>query len=54
MTRSVVLLLACAAARAASPGAYDVCVYGGTASGVMAAAAAAKEGMRVVVVEPSR
>ena len=54
MTRSVVLLLACAAARAAPPGAYDVCVYGGTASGVMAAAAAAKEGMRVVVVEPSR
>ena len=34
--------------------AYDVCVYGGTASGVMAACAAAKEGAKVIVVEPSR
>ncbi|MFM8550642.1 MAG: FAD-dependent oxidoreductase [Verrucomicrobiota bacterium] len=33
---------------------FDVCVYGGTASGVMAACAAAKEGAKVVVVEPSR
>ena len=33
---------------------YDVCVYGGTASGVMAACAAAKEGAKVIVVEPSR
>ncbi len=33
---------------------YDVCVYGGNASGVMAACAAAKEGAKVVVVEPSR
>jgi NADPH-dependent 2,4-dienoyl-CoA reductase/sulfur reductase-like enzyme len=32
----------------------DVCVYGGTASGVMAALAAAKEGAEVMVVEPSR
>lgn len=35
-------------------GTFDVCVYGGTASGVMAACAAAKEGAKVVVVEPSR
>lgn len=34
--------------------AYDVCVYTGNASGVMAACAAAKEGAKVVVVEPSR
>jgi hypothetical protein len=34
--------------------AYDVCVYGGTASGVMAACAAAKEGAKVILVEPSR
>ena len=34
--------------------AYDVCVYGGNASGVMAACAAAKEGAKVIVVEPSR
>lgn len=32
----------------------DVCVYGGTASGVMAALAAAKEGADVIIVEPSR
>jgi len=32
----------------------DVCVYGGTASGVMAALAAEKEGARVILVEPSR
>ena len=34
--------------------AFDVCVYVGNASGVMAACAAAKEGAKVVVVEPSR
>ena len=32
----------------------DLCVYGGTASGVMAAMAAAREGLQVVLVEPSR
>ena len=32
----------------------DVCVYGGTASGVMAALAAEKEGSRVILVEPTR
>ena len=32
----------------------DVCVYGGTASGVMAAVAAAREGCRVTLVEPGR
>lgn len=32
----------------------DVCVYGGTASGVVAAVAAAQEGCRVLLVEPSR
>jgi NADPH-dependent 2,4-dienoyl-CoA reductase/sulfur reductase-like enzyme len=39
---------------AETPVAYDVCVYGGNASGVMAACAAAKEGAKVIVVEPSR
>ena len=38
----------------AATDAVDVCVYGGTASGIMAAVAAAREGMRTVVVEPSR
>ena len=32
----------------------DVCVYGGTASGVMAALAAEKEGAKVILIEPSR
>lgn len=32
----------------------DVCVYGGNASGIVAAVAAAREGCRVLVVEPSR
>jgi len=32
----------------------DVCVYGGTASGVMAAVAAAREGCRVLIIESSR
>ena len=32
----------------------DVCVYGGNASGIMAAVSAVKEGCRVVVIEPSR
>jgi ribulose 1,5-bisphosphate synthetase/thiazole synthase len=32
----------------------DVCVYGGTASGVLAAIAAAKSGKSVILIEPSR
>jgi hypothetical protein len=32
----------------------DVCVYGGTASGVFAAIAAKREGVDVIIVEPSR
>lgn len=32
----------------------DICVYGGTASGVMAAVAAKKQGASVILIEPSR
>lgn len=32
---------------------YDVCIYGGTSAGVVAAKSAAQEGYRVVLVEPS-
>ena len=32
----------------------DVCVYGATASGIMAAVAAVREGARVLIIEPSR
>ncbi len=48
------LFLGLVALRAETPAAYDVCVYGGNASGVMAACAAAKEGAKVIVIEPSR
>jgi hypothetical protein len=34
--------------------AADICVYGGTASGVMAAVTAVKQGCSVVIIEPSR
>lgn len=42
------------AAAIAPPVATDVCVYGGTAAGVMAAVAARREGCRVTLVEPGR
>lgn len=32
----------------------DVCIYGATASGIMAAVAAKKEGKEVIIIEPSR
>ena len=32
---------------------YDVCIYGGTASGVMAAYSAAQMGMNVILIEPT-
>ena len=47
-------LLGLTVLRAEKPELYDVCVYGGNASGVMAAVAASKEGARVLLVEPSR
>ena len=36
-----------------APKEYDLCVYGGTASGIVAADAAAKMGLKVIVLEPS-
>ena len=41
-----------AAATACAPK-YDVCIYGGSASGVMAAYSAARMGLNVVVIEPT-
>lgn len=41
------LMLSCSSPK------YDVCIYGGTASGVMAAYSAAQMGMDVVVIEPT-
>jgi hypothetical protein len=40
--------------RAAAPRQYDVVVYGGTAGGVVMAVAAAREGLKVALVEPRR
>jgi hypothetical protein len=55
MKRLIAALLLCISVlRAETLATYDVCVYGGNASGVMAACAAAKEGAKVIVVEPSR
>lgn len=53
MTRFIAALLAGLSPLVAADS-YDVCVYGGNASGVMAACAAAKQGAKVIVVEPSR
>lgn len=44
---SVVLVSGCATRD------YDLCVYGGTSSGVVAAYSAAKSGLKVVLVEPT-
>ncbi|MDG2273967.1 MAG: FAD-dependent oxidoreductase [Halioglobus sp.] len=58
LTFTIVLnaLLACQNCQAAEPTRHeaDVCVYGGTASGVMAALAAEREGAKVILIEPSR
>ena len=42
------------AASAADNDSPDICIYGGTASGVMAAVTAVKQGRTAVIVEPSR
>src|SRR5437879_1731737 len=47
-------LVATLPAAAAEPRQADVVVYGGTASGVLAAVAAAREGKRVVLLEPGK
>jgi NADPH-dependent 2,4-dienoyl-CoA reductase/sulfur reductase-like enzyme len=40
--------------RSQAPMSYDVCVYGGTAAGVMAAYTAKRLGKSVLLVEPGR
>lgn len=47
ITLSAIALTCCA------PKEYDLCVYGGTASGIVAAHSAAKMGLNVIVIEPS-
>ncbi|MCH7226820.1 FAD-dependent oxidoreductase [Haloferula sp. A504] len=50
----LLILAPCVPAEPVVPREADVCVYGGTASGVMAAVAASREGATVILVEPSR
>jgi len=52
MKRAILLLLGCAAYAIGQPAAYDLVVYGGTASGVVTAVAGAREGLKVVLLEP--
>jgi hypothetical protein len=48
------ILLTLSATLPAAEQAVDICVYGGTAAGVMAAVSATGDGRRVLLVEPSR
>src|SRR5206468_10786190 len=48
------LLVSASSAPAAEPRKADVVVYGGTASGVIAAVAAAREGKTVLLIEPGQ
>ncbi len=47
-------ILVCGPSFAADPLQADVCVYGATPSGILAAVAAKQEGKSVIVIEPSR
>lgn len=49
---AMVSLLGSPSPSAAEPNAYDVVVYGGTSSGVIAAVKAARLGKSVVLIEP--
>src|ERR1041384_5538901 len=51
MRRAILILLACSLAAFAQE-TYDLVVYGGTAGGVITAVRAAREGLKVVLLEP--
>lgn len=55
MERYFIILLSvlCLSGCRAKEAEYDVCIYGGTSSGVVAAYSAAQKGLDVVLVEPS-
>jgi len=53
MKKLILLTAVVAALCSCGESKYDVCVYGGTASGIVAANAAAKMGLKVVVIEPT-
>src|SRR5262245_18159612 len=54
MTRVAILLFLVASPRVAVAAEFDVCVYGGTAGGVVAAIQTARMGKSVVLIEPSK
>ena len=51
--RSLLLTCLCSLVAAPATQSFDVVVYGGTAGGVIAAVAAAREGLRTALLEPS-
>ena len=54
MIRPFLFLLALHAAHAVETQKVDVCVYGATPAGIVAAVTARQEGCSVLIVEPSR
>lgn len=54
ITRREFTLTAVAAAQATAMDAWDVCVYGGVPCGIAASLAAAREGAKVLLIEPTR
>jgi hypothetical protein len=54
MKSAIVLLFGTALVALAQPQAYDLVVYGGTAGGVITAVRAAREGLKVVLLEPGK
>lgn len=52
--RTLITFLVCGAMASCCPAdSYDLCVYGGSASGIVTAYAAAQSGLKVVVIEPT-
>src|SRR5690348_2174350 len=53
MNRAILILLGCVSLAGAQQS-YDLVVYGGTAGGVITAVSGAREGLRVILIEPGR
>ena len=52
--RAMFLLLGASCSLFCAEPAYDLVVYGGTAGGVITAVSGAREGLRVILIEPGR
>jgi hypothetical protein len=53
MKQTLTLIFVCCIFVSKAQRSFDICVYGGTSAGVIAAYSASKKGMKVVLVEPS-